>query len=96
MCNITFSTVCFSGLKSPLFGLLLIKKIFYTDLGTVEAMLEGSLVQEVEEPLDGGREVGRHLEDGAEEVVHKLLDGALRGEQPGQEDLRDGLVGPGG
>ena len=59
-------------------------------------MLQGGLVQEVEEPLDRRRKVGgRHFENCPEEVVHKLLDGPLGGEQPGQEDLRDGLVGPG-
>ncbi len=65
----------------------------YTDLWTVESVLSSRLVQQVKEPLDGRREVGRHFQDRPKEVVHKLLDRPLRGEQPGQEDLRDGLVG---
>lgn len=58
-------------------------------------MLDRGLVQEVEQPLDGGGEGGRHLEDGPEEVVDKLLDRALGRQQAGQEYLGDRLVGPG-
>jgi hypothetical protein len=65
----------------------------YTDLWTVESVLSSRLVQQVKEPLDGRREMGRHFQDRPKEVVHKLLDRPLGGEQPGQEDLRDGLVG---
>ena len=36
----------------------------------------------------------RHFKDGSEEVINKLLDCTLGGEEAGEEDLRDGLVGP--
>ena len=65
------------------------------DLWTVEALLSRSLVQQVKEPLDRRREIGRHFQDRPEEIVHKLLDCPLGGEQAGEEDLRDGLVGAG-
>jgi hypothetical protein len=66
-----------------------------TNLWTVDAVLEGRLVQQVEQPLDRRREVGRHFEDRPEEVVDKLLERPLGGEEAGEEDLRDGLVGAG-
>lgn len=64
------------------------------DVGLGQPVGARRLVQEVEQPLDGGRQGVVGTQDRPEEVVHELLNGAFGGEQPRQEDLRDRLVRP--
>lgn len=54
----------------------------------------GGLVEQVEQPLDGRRQRLVHGQDRHEEVVDKLLYGALGRQQAGQKYLRDRFVRP--
>ena len=58
-------------------------------------MLQRLIVQKIKHVLDGEgqrRAAVRRAEDGLEQIVHELLQGALGGQQARQVDLRDHLV----
>ena len=61
------------------------------DFGIGDVVLASAFVEQVKEPLDGGRQIFVHRQDGAEEIHYKLFDGSLGGEEAREEDLRDGL-----
>lgn len=54
-------------------------------LGVCDAVLQGLVVQQVEKVFDSQRYGATGAEDGTEQIVHKLLQGALRQQSTGQQ-----------